>query len=116
MMHTSKATDEEGFQAKLFKQGLHTMDNQLADLFNHVVCMGFPQSWSHHIIHPIQKSGSSTDPNNYRTIVVGHTFSKLYATALHLKLLRELERRKLKDRGQVGFRPEHQTIDHILTL
>jgi hypothetical protein len=99
MMNTSKAVDEEGFQAEFFKQGLHAMDNHLADLFNHVVCMGFPQSWSHHIIHPIHKSGSSTDPNNYRTIMVGHMFSKLYATVLHLKLSGELERRQLRARG-----------------
>jgi hypothetical protein len=56
------------------------------------------------------------DPNNYRTTMVGHTFSKIYATILHLKLSRELERRQLRARGQAGFRHEHQTIDHILTL
>jgi hypothetical protein len=85
------------------KQGLHAMDNHLADLFNHAVCMSFPQSWSHHIIHPIHKSSSSTDPNNYRTIMVGHTLSKIYAMTLHLKLSGELERRQLRARGQVGF-------------
>jgi hypothetical protein len=56
------------------------------------------------------------DPNNFKTIMVGHTFSKLYPTVFHLKLSRELERRQLSARGQVGFRLEHQTIDHILTL
>jgi hypothetical protein len=110
MMNTSKATNEEGFQAELFKQGLHAMDNHLANLFNHVVRTGFPQSWSHHTIHLIHKSGSSVDPNNYRTIMVGHTFSKLYATILHLKLSRELERRQLRARGQVGFRLAHRPL------
>jgi hypothetical protein len=41
------------------------------------------------------------DPNNYRAIMVGHTFSKLYATFLHLKLSGDLERRQLRDRGQL---------------
>jgi hypothetical protein len=48
--------------------------------------------------------------------MVGHTFSKLYATVLHMKLSRELERRLLRARGQAGFHSTHQTIDHILTL
>jgi hypothetical protein len=115
-MKTNKVVNEEGFKAKFFKQGLHAMDKHLADRFNHAICMGFPQSWSHHIIHSIHKLGSSTYPNNYRTIIVGHTFSKLYATTFHLKLFGELERRQLRARGQVGFQLEHQTIDHILII
>ena len=48
--------------------------------------------------------------------MVGHTFSKLYATVLHMKLSREFEQRNLRARGQAGFRLAHQTIDHIFTL
>jgi hypothetical protein len=48
--------------------------------------------------------------------MVGHTFSKLYATVLHQWLSEELERRHLRARGQAGFRPDYQTIDHIFTL
>jgi hypothetical protein len=115
-MSNNKSTDEEGFQAEFFKHGLHALVSHLVDLFNHVVRTGFPSAWSHHIIHPIHKSGPSSDPNNYRTIMVGHTFSKLYATVLHMKLSKELDQRSLRARGQAGFRPAHQTIDHIFTL
>jgi hypothetical protein len=103
VMNSSKATDEEGFQAEFFKHGLRALVSHLVDLFNHVVRTGFPSAWSHHIIHPIHKSGPSSDPNNYRTIMVGHTFSKLYATILHMKLSSELEHRHLRARGQAGF-------------
>lgn len=48
--------------------------------------------------------------------MVGHTFSKLYATILHRKLSGDFEERDLRARGQAGFRPDHQTIDHIFTL
>jgi hypothetical protein len=85
-------------------------------MFNHVVHTGFPQSWLHHTIHPIHKSGSSVDPNNYGTILVGHTLSKIYAMILHINLSRELYKRYLKARGQARFQPAHHTIDHILTL
>jgi hypothetical protein len=49
-------------------------------------------------------------------IMVGHTFWKLYATILHMKLSSELEQRSLEARGQASFQPAHQTIDHIFTL
>lgn len=73
-MNTSKVVDEEGFQAEFFKHDLHTLDSHLADLLNHAVHIGFPSTWSHHIIHSIHKSTPSMDPNNYRTIMVGHAF------------------------------------------
>ena len=111
-----KSADEEGYQAEFFKHGLQVLVSYLADLFNHVVHDGFPSVWSHHIIHPIHKSGATSDPNNYRTIMVGHTFSKLYATVLHMKLSKDFEQKNLRARGQAGFRPTHQTIDHIFTL
>jgi hypothetical protein len=116
MMNNNKAIDEEGFQVELFKHNVRALVSHLADLFNHVVRIGFPLAWSHHIIHSIHKSGPSSDPNNYWTIMVGHTFSKLYATTLHMKLFSELEHRHLRARGQARFRHDHQTIDYIFTL
>lgn len=48
--------------------------------------------------------------------MAGHTFSKLYAAAFHWILLEILNERLLRAKGQAGFRPWYQTIDHILTL
>jgi hypothetical protein len=115
-MSTNRAANEEGLQAVLLKHGVNSLKSYIVDLFNQVVCSGFPPSRTQHIIHLIHKSESSYDPNNYRTIMVGHTFSKLYATILHQWFSEELERRRLRARGQVGFRPDYQTIDHIFTL
>lgn len=112
----SSNKETNGFQVEFFKHGLHALVSRLVDLFNHVVHTSFPSAWSHHIIHPIHKSGSNSEPNNYRTIMVGHTISKLYAAVLHLKLSKEPKWRQLRARGQARFRPKHQTIDHILTL
>jgi hypothetical protein len=36
----------------------------------------------------IQKPKSSGSPNNYPMIMVSHTFSKLYITTLHLKVIK----------------------------
>jgi len=99
-----------------FKHGLHALDYHLATLCNHVVCTGFPQAWSHHTIYLIHKWGPGADPNNYRTIMMSHIFSSIYATVLHMKLSRELERKLLRARGQAGFLPTHQTKLHPYTL
>lgn len=115
-MNNTKEVDEEGYQEEFFKHGFHALVSYLNDLFNHVVRERFPSAWSHHIIHLIHKSGSSSNPNNYITIMVGHTFSKLYDIVLHRKLSSDLEQRQLRARGQVGFRLAHQTIDHIFIL
>jgi hypothetical protein len=48
--------------------------------------------------------------------MVGHTFSKIYATVLHQWLFKQLESRHFSARGQAGFHPDYQTIDHIITL
>lgn len=85
-MNSSRAADEEGFEAQFFKHGLRPLVGYLVDLFNQVVQDGFPNGWSHHINYPIHKSRPTSDPNNYKTIMVGHIFSKLYATALQKTL------------------------------
>jgi hypothetical protein len=103
VMNNNKATDEEDFQEEFFKHGIRALVSHLDDLFNHVVRTSFPLAWSHHIIHSIHKSGPNSDPNNYMTIMVGHTFSKLYAMTLHRKLSSELEHRHLRAKGHVGF-------------
>jgi len=115
-MNNNKATYEEGFLVDLFKHDLCALVSHQEDLFNHVACIGFPLAWSHHIIPVIHKSGPSVNPNNYRTIMVGHTFLKLYVTTLHMKFSCEIENRHLRSRGQTRFHPGHQTIDQIFTL
>jgi hypothetical protein len=80
VMSNSKVADEEGFKVEFFKHDLHALVSHLANLFNYVVRTGFSLAWSHHIIHLIHKSGPSLDPNNYGMIMMGHTFSNLYAT------------------------------------
>ena len=48
--------------------------------------------------------------------MIGNTLSKLYATILDAYMSSFVDNLKLCAHGQVGFRRDHQTIDHILTL
>ena len=63
-MSSSRATNEEVFQDELFKHGLRALDYHLDDLFTHVVCIGFLESWPHDIIHLIHQSDPNIDLNN----------------------------------------------------
>ncbi|RUU23914.1 reverse transcriptase domain-containing protein, partial [Mesorhizobium sp. M6A.T.Ce.TU.016.01.1.1] len=87
----------------------------IAKLFNEVVCSRFPRTWPQHVIHPIHKIGDTVDPNNYKTIMIGHTLAKLYATTIDIYLSDWLESAGIRA-GQVGFRKEHQIVDHIFSL
>lgn len=113
-MRCSKIVDEEGFQAELFKLGTTILGLYLSTLFNRLVC--FPNSWWRHIIQPTHKSRLDFDPKTYGTIMIGHTFSKLYATTLNTILSSELDRRNCRAKGQAGFREDYQTMDLIFTL
>jgi hypothetical protein len=41
-MSTNRATNEEGLQAEFLKHGIRSLESYIVDLFNHVVCSGFP--------------------------------------------------------------------------
>ena len=102
-MNSNKEADGDSFQEDSFKHGLHALVPYMVDLFNHVVCIGFPSTWSQQIIHPTHKSGPNLDHKNYSNIMVGHTLSKLYAPSLHLKISKELEQKQLRAKGYAGF-------------
>ena len=79
----------------------------LPRFLNSVVCIGFPNSRLRHIIYLILKTDSTSDLGNYKTIMIGHTFAKLYATTLNIILSSELERRACRARGQDGFQDDY---------
>ena len=91
VMNNNITPDEEGFQDKFFKLGISILGPFLTMLFNWVVCVGFPDSWSWHIIYLIHKFGPTSDLENYKTNMVGHTFTKLYVTMLNDILSSELD-------------------------
>ncbi len=115
-MKCSHVADEEGFQAKLFKFGASVLGPYLSILFNRVIHTRFSSSWSRPLIFPIHKTDPVSDPGNYRTIMIGHTFAKLYVTTLNAMLSVELNRIGCRARGQASFQADYQTMDHSFTL
>ncbi|MCO5567345.1 hypothetical protein L7F22_021035 [Adiantum nelumboides] len=65
---------------------------------------------------PIFKAGDPTVPGNCRTIMVGHTLARLYASILEQQLSSWAEHAGVRAKGQASFRRGFSTLDHIFTL
>ena len=95
--------NEEGFQVELFKLNDPILVSFLPVLFNSVVCTGFLDSWLRHTIYLILKTILTLDLGSYKTIMIGDTFAKLFATSLNIILSSELDKRVCRARSQASF-------------
>ena len=75
---------------------------------------GFPASWTN-IIQMIFKFGERCSPGNYRTIMLGTIFGKIYGIVLEKTISRWGKFKGVRVRGQVGFKEDRSTLDHILS-
>ena len=74
------------------------------------------QSWCLDIITAIHKEGSTDDPNNYRGISISSALLKLVSSLLHNRIEAYCSKLNIINKNQIGFRPNHRTSDHLLTL
>ena len=114
-MRTRRAYDHDGLVAEHLIHARDLLSEVLAWLFNRVMCEGLPRSWSSSTIVPLFKAGDPTVPRNYRTIMVGHTLARLFASILEQQLSKWAENEGIRATGQAGFRRGFSTLDHILT-
>ena len=66
------------------------LEEFLALMLNRAMCEGFPDTWSMSTVVPIFKAGDPMQPGNYRTIMVGHTLARLYASILEQRAAQQL--------------------------
>jgi hypothetical protein len=57
---------------------------------------------------PLFKNGDINNPSNYRTIMVNPLMGKFFGSMT--------VGQKMREKGHVGFRPRHSTIDQCVTL
>ena len=85
-------------------------------LFNAVLTAGtMPQTWGGGLITPIFKSGTKSDPPNYRGICISSCRGKLFCSILNQKLLKHIQSRDILHKSQIGFLANNRTADHVLT-
>ena len=109
-------TSIEGYQVEILKIGGPVLIPHIHKLFNLAIKQGFPTHWTQRLIIPIFKSGGKNDPSNYCTIMINPLLDKLYGIILEKKMNGWLEMEGKRAKGQTGFRRNHSTTDHLLTL
>ena len=75
-----------------------------------------PRSWCLELITPIFKDGDLHDPNNYRGICISSALLKVICSLLKNRIQEHCNKSNLIDANQIGFKSNHRTADHLLTL
>ena len=79
-----KAGDIHGLKPKLLKWVANDLSEPITKLFNLVAKEGFPASWTINMIQLIFKFGERLCLGNYKTVMLGTLFGKLYGYALEV--------------------------------
>jgi len=100
------------------KSVINHLTAPLVRLFNFIISKGtFPDSWSTGMITPIFKSGSRSDPSNYRGVCVTSSLGKLFCSILNTRLSVYFHDQNIFHSSQIGLlRRGYRTTDHIFTL
>ena len=115
-MKIGKEKDLVELQEKYLKWGMNILAPHIMEIFNNVIQQGFPRDWTNRLAIPLFKSGDINNPSNYRTIMINPLFAKLFSGMVE-NIINKWEKVKEKrEKGQMGFKPKHSTIDHGITL
>ncbi len=106
----AKATGSDGISARMVKACGDSLIEPLHFLFNlSIRTQTFPDIWKSAQITPLHKSGSTSQPDNYRPISVLPIFSKLLERSIHNQLYSCLTVSGALSDQQSGFRKGHST-------
>lgn len=114
-VNTSKGIDDIGVKdIKCIKYFI--LDN-LTDCFNKCLTQGkFPESLKIAKVTPVYKSGSKTDPGNYRPISVLPVLSKILEKLIYVRLYNYLNKQNFFFSQQYGFRPKSNTLSATVDI
>ena len=116
-LDSSKATGLDGIGPKIIKLAGSCLSPSIAELINKSITLGqFPSQLKQAKIFPIFKSGSKTDPSNYRPISILPTISKIFERHVNKHLMGFLNKHKLLLETQSGFRPKHSCQTALIRL
>ena len=75
-----------------------------------------PQNWYDGLITPVFKTGSKTNPSNYRGIWISSCLGKLFCSILNQRVLEHVQSQNILHKSQIGFLAKNRTADHVFTL
>ena len=116
-LKNKKAQGADSISNEMIKASFPFLKNAFLKLFNVVLKTNFyPSVWGIGHIVPIFKSGTVSDPSNYRGITISSCLGKLFSIILNNRLISFLDLNNLKRTEQIGFSKGCRTADHIFTL
>ena len=113
----SKTTGLDGLGPRILKLASSCISPSIATLINKSIVTGqFPSQLKEAKIFPIFKSGSKSDPSNYRPISILPTISKIFEKHVNKHLMGYLHKYNLLNETQSGFRPKHSCQSALIKL
>ena len=110
-----KASGPDGIGNEIIKHSSCLTIKALAKLFNLIMNSGYyPVKWNQSYMILLHKSGSKTDPSNYRGISLINCISKIFSGVLNGRLIKIMEDKF--SNSQFGFRENHRTSDSLFIL
>ena len=92
----------------------------LKDILNKIkiwISADFPQQWRAATVIPIPKPNKDhTDPLSYRPIALTSCLCKVMKRMVNTRFIWYLEKYRILDRSQCGFRKHLSTTDHLVSL
>lgn len=113
-LKVNSAPGEDTITATLIKEIRDLISKPLTFIFNlSFECGIYPDALKRSIVTPVFKSGSQSDPNNYRPISVINNFGKVFEMSIKKRLNDHLKHNKVISDLQFGFREGVGTEDAI---
>ena len=113
----TKATGLDGLGPRILKLSAVILAPSITSLINKSIDSAyFPTQLKIAKIFPIHKSGSKSDPSNYRPISILPTISKLFEKHINKHLMGFLNKYNLIYENQSGFRPKHSCQTALIKL
>ena len=106
----NKSTRLLNTPARLLKDGCATIAKPLTVLMNRSLAEdSISMDWKHATVTPVFKSGTKTDPFNYRPSSVLPVFCKIFERAVHQMVYEYHQKNRFLSVNQSGFRSLHST-------
>lgn len=113
-LKNSKSTGNDKISVNLLKKCMHQIALPLTNILNTSISNGiFPEKLKLAKIKPLLKSGSKNIMDNYRPICILSSFSKVFEKYIAVRLVAFLEKYKLLNNNQFGFRKGLSTTNAI---
>ena len=112
-----KSGGPDGLVAGMIINTTNGISTIILPLFNKILTLWeYPENWSLSMLCPIHKSGSMSDPNNFRGVSLIDILNKILTDIIYNRIYKWAENNSKLSESQAGFRKGYSTTDNIFTL